>query len=181
MCMWCGKPRTPESTLRSGPNTHRGQLPSIKPQPLQSLMHKTSLLWSEPAKGEGTRLERLQEKKKIIIVSKGAPIKVNGGIFRLRGREKQVLTMAVTHVHLQVIFPLPVHWALISGHTWPLSEVNYRTLPATLVFMGTEDQCWVMRGTLAQSQLICLSVLGKEIQQLLDMYEVQSHRQRPAL
>lgn len=43
-----------------------------KPQPLQSLMHKTILLWSAPARGKGTELERLQEKI-IIIVSKAAP------------------------------------------------------------------------------------------------------------
>ncbi len=151
MCMWCGKPRTPESTLRSGPNTHRGQLPSIKPETQATAVPYAQ---NQPAlicasQGKRYRAWKITGKKNYCI--KGCSIKVNGGIFRLKGQQGAGINDGCH----SVIFPSSFQWALISGHTWLLSEVNCRSLPATLVFMGTEDQFWVMQGTLAQVKLIC--------------------------
>lgn len=73
MCMWCGKPRALESTLRSGPNTHRGQLPSIKPETPASAVpyapNQPALICT--SQGKRYRAWKITGKK-IIIVSKGA-------------------------------------------------------------------------------------------------------------
>lgn len=93
---------------------------SQKPQPLQSLVHKTSLLWSAPAREKRYWAWKITGKKNNYCI-KGCSIKVNWGIFRLRGQREAGITTGVIHVLRPIIFPLPFHLVLINGHTWILS------------------------------------------------------------